>query len=98
MKFLIQGHENVRYMLASDRQHVEETAKREFGDKLIINPGPIIHSGHGNTPESIQRLIADHFLLGECDELIISQQSTFGAAAAIRGGRIPFAVDIFTIE
>jgi len=95
-RYLAQGRSKVKYFIASDSKEVLKQANTIFPNQVIIYEGNVKHIGRDEkfTQEEIDKVILDNFLLGECDELVISQQSTFGGIAAIRVGKIPMVVDL----
>ncbi len=86
----------MRIFLSTDDVSSIERAKQEFGPLLLLSDvGTMGHSAHvGKDEEVVVKTITDSIILSECDELIISQQSTFGALSAMLGGKLPLTVDI----
>lgn len=67
-------------------------AKHILGDNTYWIKGEIAHTG--GTPQMawIEKAVSDNFVIGECDEIIITPQSTYGAVAVLRTGKVPLYI------
>mmetsp|Transcript_8318 Transcript_8318/g.13546 ORF Transcript_8318/g.13546 Transcript_8318/m.13546 type:complete len:433 (-) Transcript_8318:137-1435(-) len=79
---------NVSYFLATDDDGARALAMKAFGNQLKFVEIPYSRK----SVRSIQGAVLDIFLLGECDELLVSGYSTFGAVSAARTGLLPHLV------
>lgn len=79
---------DVRWFLATDDTEVKKYALKNYAVNVVtqtITPQHIkgLHNlKHSESAESMFDIIVDHFLLSECDFLILSDTSTFGRTAA----------------
>jgi len=80
--------------LAVDNDWVVGDAQDRFGkNNVVYIPGAIAHIQNLNAEsQELTKVILDHWIQGEADELIITAGSTFGSMAAIRGGKLPFYI------
>lgn len=79
---------DVRWFLATDDTAVKKYALKNYAINVVtqmITPQHIkgLHNlEHSESVESMFDIIVDHFLLSECDFLVLSHASTFGRTAA----------------
>ena len=82
-----------RWFLAADSVLVKDYAKKHFGDKVITTitkPEHLDRFKKGtNSPsdEGMLGVLHDHFMLGECDFLVLTSESSFGRTAVGVGMR-----------
>jgi hypothetical protein len=72
----------VRYLVATDDQNIWQQLNMTL--PLLTIPGRIKHSMYHMQEDMMFRLLLDLYLLGECNEVMITPRSTFGAFASIR--------------
>eukprot|EP00871_Galdieria_phlegrea_P001490 jgi/Galph1/2341/GphlegSOOS_G992.1 len=78
-----------RWFIVTDTPAARERLKQQLGDRLISMDPPI---DKGKT-ESAQWALAEMWLLGETDEIIISPYSSFGLFGHGRTNKAPWTVD-----
>ncbi|GJQ09850.1 hypothetical protein GpartN1_g1641.t1 [Galdieria partita] len=78
-----------RWFIATDTPEAREQLRLQLGEKLISMDPPM---DKGKT-ESAQWALAEMWLLGEADEIIISPYSSFGLFGHGRTGKAPWIVD-----
>lgn len=76
-----------KWFLATDDVNSRERLKNLLGNRLLYIDSPISKSKEG-----IINAIAELWLLGEADDIIISPYSTFGSSAHARTKLIPYVV------
>lgn len=77
--------------LSSDNEEIVQRAKNRFQEKLVTVEGEIETDGELN-PNRMgvwEKVVLDWWLLGECDEMLMTGWSTFGSTAAMRAGVQP---------
>lgn len=84
-RFLAQHH-NGRVVLCSDEAEVLLQAKHTWGERVIIPPSEQLNR---YTLKGMREAALAMYLLGQCDRVLGSHYSTFGAVAAAWGGK-PF--------
>ncbi|GJD08399.1 hypothetical protein Gasu2_27030 [Galdieria sulphuraria] len=78
-----------RWFIATDTPEARELLRLQLGERLISMDPPM---DKGKT-ESAQWALAEMWLLGEADEIIISPYSSFGLFGHGRTGKAPWMVD-----
>jgi len=87
-----------RLFIATDQDWIVSNAQSYFGEKHIVYiPGSITHINRLNAIDprespDLMKVLLDHWLQGEADEMIITSGSTFGSMAAIRAGKLPLYI------
>jgi len=83
---------NTKWFLATDRIQTREFIIQQLGDRFIrIDQDPTIFFNK-ETTVGVQTALAEMWLLGEANEIIISPLSTFGDIAHARTGKVPYIV------
>eukprot|EP00276_Gloeochaete_wittrockiana_P010354 CAMPEP_0184652296 /NCGR_PEP_ID=MMETSP0308-20130426/9997_1 /TAXON_ID=38269 /ORGANISM="Gloeochaete witrockiana, Strain SAG 46.84" /LENGTH=447 /DNA_ID=CAMNT_0027087095 /DNA_START=169 /DNA_END=1512 /DNA_ORIENTATION=- len=82
------GGRNVSFFLAADRDATKELAVAALGTDLAFVEYPFDRKSEAG----MNAALMDIWLLGECNELVLSSSSTFGAIAAARTGVIPHVI------
>jgi hypothetical protein len=67
-------------------------AKEVFADRLQTLEGKLVHSAYLTEDDRLDRVLLDNYLLGECDEVILTAGSSFGAIAMARKGFLPWYI------
>lgn len=81
--------ENVTIFLATDKEETAKAAKAKYGDRLIMLDSMPITRGN---KEGIIRGVLDLFILAQCDDFVLSFQSSYGRAAAAMAGVAPLVI------
>jgi hypothetical protein len=79
-------HQNNRVLLCSDEADVMQQARTAWGERVIIPPSEQLNR---YTLKGMQEAAITMHLLAQCDRVLGSHYSTFGAVAAAWGGK-PF--------
>jgi len=88
-KNLEQKDRKTKFLVISDSSRVMQQAREIFGDQLLEINGTVAHTVAAQNEDDLTKAILDNFLLGECDEIIITPESSFSAAAVLRVGKLP---------
>jgi len=81
--------EDVRWLVATQEPKlIEELKKKHGNERIIFYEGKIITTFDRDTKGQLSSFIT-WWLLGECDDVITTECSTYGTTAAVRRGIIP---------
>ena len=69
-----QRRRSIKWFLATDKPSIRDDYRRLLGDDLLVWEGTISKT----SVEGMQDALAEMWMLGEADEVIISPYSTFG--------------------
>lgn len=85
-----------KIFIVSDNATVREDAKAEFGDsKVVYYDKPLDFSRHFH---AVKNALGDAWLLGYCDEFIVSKWSTFGNLGHGRASKKPWVVQLYNAK
>lgn len=81
-------------MIVTDHPFVIDKARVQFGhEKVVSTEGRAVHIAQSApSDDDMKKILLDFYLLGECDEIIITPQSTFGASGILRTGKVKRAL------
>jgi len=79
-----------KFFIVTDSKEIKAQARIRFGDKLLDmdlggNPKHILKA---QSKEEMLKTVVEHYLFGECDEIIITPESTFGGTAMLRTAKL----------
>jgi len=79
---------NNKFFVMSDTPQIMAQARQQFGSQLLEVSGEIQHIWFANSQQQQMKSVIEHHLFGECDEIIITAESTFGGTAMLRTGKL----------
>lgn len=84
--------------LSTDSDVIEAAIRKRFASRLItVTSLPRAHVGKDPTEEGLLRSIVDLYLLGQCDDLLLTRRSGFSAMALALNGKNP-SVSYFSVK
>eukprot|EP01103_Thecamoeba_quadrilineata_P002482 TRINITY_DN12435_c0_g1_i1.p1 TRINITY_DN12435_c0_g1~~TRINITY_DN12435_c0_g1_i1.p1 ORF type:complete len:511 (-),score=91.90 TRINITY_DN12435_c0_g1_i1:72-1604(-) len=81
-------YEDIKWFVATQDMDVLEVLKSQFGDKILFYEGKIITTFDLNH-EGQETSFLTWWLMGECQDIITTEGSTYGTSAAARAGIAP---------